>query len=343
MRILPALVLAVSVAASATSLAAGKVLLEIATDPEFSSLDAQNWQRVFAGVKTSVRIRSSRSGDTVKITTTGTKTSPIYSITGRLTERNELLLPGAKFTIRDAARIKEYIKAIEEGGTPDERKTVAFGLNTKQFETLRKDLTQPLTFSTQGKDRAEVLTKVAAELSHDIALQAGVRDALKEAGDVSDELRGMSIGTALACVLRPAGLGLMPQVVGGKVRLDVRSELKESDAWPLGMLASDEQRRKLIPPLFEFVDAEIPAGRTMADALDAISKKLDAPILLDHNGLAELDLDLSKVKVAVAPTRVAPAVLLSRLLGKANPRLKWEMRIDESDKPFIWVTIFRKS
>jgi hypothetical protein len=133
----------------------------------------------------------------------------------------------------------------------------------------------------------------------------------------------------------------MPRTVAGnKVRLEVRSELTEKDAWPLGMLA-DDQRRKLLPALFEFLDVEVPAGRTMTEALDALAKKIEAPILLDHNALAELDLDLAKAKVTVPPSRLAPAVLLSKLLGKAHPRLRWETRIDERDKPFIWVTIFR--
>ena len=79
----------------------------------------------------------------------------------------------------------------------------------------------------------------------------------------------------------------------------------------------------------------------MMDALAAVSGKIGAPILLDHNALAELNLELTKAKVTVPPSRLTPSMLLSKLLVAANPRLRYETRIDESDKPFIWVTIFR--
>ncbi len=85
----------------------------------------------------------------------------------------------------------------------------------------------------------------------------------------------------------------------------------------------------------------MPKGTPMIEALDAISKKIGAPILLDHNALAELNLELTKATVTVPPSRQAPAVLISKLLSGASPRLRSETRIDENDKPFIWVTIFR--
>jgi hypothetical protein len=34
-------------------------------------------------------------------------------------------------------------------------------------------------------------------------------------------------------------------------------------------------------------------------------------------------------------------MLIGKLLGAANPRLRFETRIDEADRPFLWVTIFR--
>jgi hypothetical protein len=51
---------------------------------------------------------------------------------------------------------------------------------------------------------------------------------------------------------------------------------------------------------------------------------------------------LTKATVAVAPSRQTPSVLLSKLLSAASPRLRTETRIDENDKPFLWVTIFRR-
>ena len=40
-------------------------------------------------------------------------------------------------------------------------------------------------------------------------------------------------------------------------------------------------------------------------------------------------------------SRLTPSMLISKLLSAAHPRLRSETRIDENDKPFLWVTIFR--
>jgi hypothetical protein len=327
-------------AASSSATAAPRVDLEIVTEKDFPALETQNWYQVFAELKLSVRIRASRSTDTVQVVTAGTKAAPVYRVTGMLTARNELVLPGGKFGIRDGGRIAAYIKEIQESGPPGSRKITAFGLTTEQFDVLRKDLARPVRFSTFDKTRAEVLEKIAADLGHEVALQSGVRDALKEAGEMVEDLQGVAYGTALACLLRPAGLGLTPRPASGKVRLEVRSGLAEKDAWPIG-LSADAERRKYVPKLFEFLDVEVPKGTPMLDALAAVGEKLDAPILLDHNALAELGIELTKAKVTVPPSRLTPSMLLGKLLGAANPRLRFETRIDEADKPFLWVTIFR--
>jgi hypothetical protein len=335
---LPAALIAFMLAASAS--AAPRVELEIVTDPEFPALETQNWYQVFAELKLSVRIRGSRSTDTVQVVTAGTKSAPVYRVTGMLNSRGELILPGGKFGLRDGGKIAAYIKEIKEAGPPGSRKVTAFGLTTEQFDALRKDLARPVRFPTTGKARADVMEKIAADLGHEVALQAGVRDALREAGDMIENLQGVSYGTAMSCLLRPAGLGLTPRTLSGKVRLEVRSGLAEKDAWPLGM-SVEADRRKLVPKLFEFLEVEVPKGTPMMDALDAIGEKIEAPILLDHNALAELDLELTKAKVSVPPTRQTPSMLIGKLLGAAHPRLRFETRIDEGDKPFLWVTIFR--
>jgi hypothetical protein len=319
------------------------VELEIATDPEFSSLETQNWYRLFAELKLTVRIRGGRSTDEVKVVAAGSKTAPVYRVTGTLNARGELVLPGGKYTLRDGAKIAAYVKELRELGPPESRpKITAFGLTTDQFDALRKDLSRPVKFSTKGQSRSEVMEKIAGELGRQVALEGGTRDALKEAGDVLEEFEGMASGTALACLLRPAGLGLAPRVTaGGKVQLEICSGLTEKDAWPIGMPA-DDQKRKLLPGLFEVLDVEVPKGTPILDALAAIAAKIGAPILLDHNGLAEINLELTKATVAVAPSRQTPSVLLSKLLSAASPRLRTETRIDENDKPFLWVTIFRR-
>lgn len=338
-----ALALSISMSMAGTLSAGARVELELVTSAEFPRFETQKWFRLLKDLKVNgLRIRSSRPSDKLEIVTSGSKSSPVYRVKGMLTARGELALPGGKrFSLRDGIRLASWLKQLREFG-PGGKKVAAFGLTPDQFEAVRKDLAQAVTFSTKGKSRAKVLENIAGRLNHQTALRRGARDALKEAGDLSEELKGISFGTALACLLRPAGLGLAPsRLPGGKVRFDIRAGLSEKQAWPVGLSAQD-QRRKLLPSLFEFLNVEIDKGTSMATALDFISAKLKAPILLDHNALAELNIELSKATVAVSPRRTTLSILISRLLRAANPRLITEMRIDEANKPFIWVTVYRR-
>lgn len=339
-----ALALSMSLSMAGSLSAAGRVELELVTAAEFPRFETQKWYRLLTDLKIKgLRIRSIRPSDKLEIVTGGSKSSPVYRVKGMLTARGELALPGGKkFTLRDGSRLASWLKGLREFGPDGTKKVAAFGLTPDQFEAVRKDLAQAIAFSTKGKTRAEVLKNIAGRLNHQTALHRGARDALKEAGDLSEELKGISFGTALACLLRPAGLGLAPsRLPGGKVRFDIRAGLSEKQAWPVGLSAQD-QRRKLLPGLFDFLDVEIDKGTSMATALDSISAKLKAPILLDHNALAELNIELSKATVTVPPRRTTLSILISRLLRAANPRLITEMRIDEANKPFIWVTVFRR-
>src|SRR5205085_3749507 len=114
------------VPAALVSAAGARVELEIVTDPEFSSLETQNWYRLFEELKLgSVRIRSGRSTDTVQVVASGSKTAPVYRVTGMLTSRGELVLPGGKFTLRDGGKLAAYIKEMQASGPAGSRKTTA--------------------------------------------------------------------------------------------------------------------------------------------------------------------------------------------------------------------------
>jgi len=218
-RILVLLFAWVTVALGTTAVqAAGQVRLELVGDAQGSALVFQEWLRVLgrAGVK-NVRIRSATAADKVGIEVRGTESRPVYVVTGIVRSGDELLLPGGRFRQSDATRLARWLEDLArhgpEGGGGERS---AFGLSAAQFERVQQDLARPVDFATRGTSRDAAVSKIAARLLSPLQIDANLRRMLQE-DTVGEELSGMSSGTALAYVLRPMGLCLVPRSLGGRV------------------------------------------------------------------------------------------------------------------------------
>jgi hypothetical protein len=152
---------------------------------------------------------------------------------------------------------------------------------------------------------------------------------------VADELQGLSAGTALAALLRPLGLVLLPQKQpDGQLKLWITDVRRAAVSWPVGW-PSQKPPRETLPDLFTFLNVEI-QDAPLSKSLEEISGRLKAPILFDHNGLARQKIDMSHVNVSLPPGRTYYQKIVERLLYQA--KLKCELRVDEAKKPFLWVS-----
>ena len=317
-------------------LASGQVQLEVLADKHAGLTASHEWMRALAdaGVR-NVRFRQAGTTDKVGIRVGGTEQRPTYVVTAKLTAKNELLLPGARFRQRDAARVARWLDDLAEKGLPEKRpKTSAFGLPAKQFEQVRADLTRLVAFSTKDTDRATVLRTIARGLQVPIQLDPQADKAL-QADKLTEDLAGLSSGTAIACVLRPLGYSMVPRSgAGGRLAYVVVRARPGTDIWPVGW-APQKPRREVLPALYEFLTVNI-QGVTAAAVLEEIAKRLKVPYLMDHNALARHGIDPAKVHVSLPQSRTFYAKVLDRVLFQAG--LKSELRIDEAGKPFLWIT-----
>ena len=96
----------------------------------------------------------------------------------------------------------------------------------------------------------------------------------------------------------------------------------------------------VLPGLFKFLNVEI-ADTPLAEALEAIRGRLKVPLLLDHNSLARQKVDLQAIKSAYPKGNTFYGRILDQILFQA--KLKYELRLDEADQPFLWVTTIRRS
>lgn len=316
------------------------VEFELVTDKGLPPTVTQRWYKTMTDLGvTGLRIRVAQPADEPKITPAGDKKNPSYRVVGRIDARGTLSLPGGRFSTGDVAQISKWIKELGNNGVAGvtENKT-AFGLTKEQLETVMADLARPVEFSTKGLKPNEAAGKLTRSLSIKTAVHDKVKRAIAEDDPVREELRGLSTGTALAALLRPAGAILQPtKPDGGEVQYLIAVAGDGEESWPIGW-PTDKPPAKLAPKLFEFLNAEID-GIPAVEAIEAIQARLELPFLMDHNKIALHKIDLNK-EVSVPSKRTYYSKVLEQSLYKAG--LKYELRVDENDRPLLWITTLKQ-
>ncbi len=318
--------------------AAGTVQVELVADGPNVQMAAQQWARTLdqAGIR-NVRIRGARPSDRVGIVQRGTEASPIYVVTGSIVSQTELQMPSGRVRRGDLGRLAAWLDDLVKRGTPESREPVgAFGLTESQFEALNATLSLPILFDTKGTDRAETVGRIARQLAVPLQLDAAARQALG-AEPVAEELAGIATGSALAYLLRPAGYSLVPGTGGDQVVLRVVRSEPGLQIWPVGF---EPERRinEILPALYEFRDVNI-EGVSAQVVLDALAKQLEVPMLPDHSALARHGIDPAKKMVNFPRSRTTYSLALRRVLFQAG--LKFEVRVDEAGKPFLWISTIK--
>jgi hypothetical protein len=322
-----------------TAWAAGQVQLELVGDARGAALSFQDWVQALggAGIK-NVRLRSVADVGKVGIEVQGTADHPLYIVTGQVISRDELLLPGARFKRSEVKRLAAWLDDLAQNGPPDKRpKIVAFGLTAAQFDQVKKDLAAPVGFTTQGLARSDAVAKIARKLKLPIRFED---DWAKTSSDekVEDELTEISCGTALACLLRPAGYCLVPQTTGNEINYSVvnaQSSIKE--IWPVGR-TPEKPLPEILPGLFEFLNVNV-QNVSAATALEAIGKRLKTPVLYDHIALSKYKIDPAKATVSFARARSNYSMALGKMLFPAG--LQFEVRLDEAGTAFLWISTLK--
>ncbi len=321
-----------------SALAAGVVQVELVAEGPAAQMASQQWARALdrAGIR-SVRIRAARPADQVGVSTRGTPASPLYVVTGVILSASELQMPPGRFRQGDLARLAAWLDDLAQQGTPETREPVgAFGLTKAQLEVVTRELMKPVSFSTRGLARAEAVERVLRLISVPLRMES---DSLQALGTdaVADELTGLASGTALACLLRPPGFSLVPSMDGPQVVLRAVRSQAGLEVWPIGF-EPDQPLSDVLPTLYEFRDVNI-EGVSAQVVIEALTKQLNTPMLLDHNALARHGIDPTEKMVSLPHSRTTYSLALRRILFQAG--LKFEVRVDDAGAPLIWITTIK--
>lgn len=281
-----------------------------------------------------VRFEGGKEGDRPGIATERSGDRTIYIVTGVLTDRAELIVPGARFRRSEAARLAAWLKDVGENGPPDRREaTSAFGLTARQLAEVKKDLRQPVGVATAGQPRGAVARKLAAQLAFPVRFSSEAAGALGT-DPVAEDFAGFSTGAALACVLRPAGLAMAPVAAKDQMGYVVATASRDREQWPIGW-PPEKLARDVLPAMFEFHNVNI-QDVPLSTAIEAITKQVRVPAWFDHNALARYEIDPAKTNINLPSGRTTYSLTLQKALFQA--RLKYEVRLDEAGKPFFWIT-----
>lgn len=315
------------------------VEVELYTEPGFRADQSRVWFALFDELKVgTIRIREGKQGDAAKIETVG-EPPRVYRVSGILTRANVLKFPGGSFGLGDKAKIGQWLAKLKEGGEEGLfEKPGPLGLTERQLLAAKKMLRRPIAGNTQGERPAVLVEKVIADAGLQVSIGADARAKLQETDKFLDELNGLSTGTALAALLRPAGLILVAEKsTVDSVKFSVIDSQEKKQPWPIGWPAG-RPPKDFVPDIMKFIPVEI-EDTPLSDVLTAIQGRLKIPFVIDHNSLVRERVDLAKTKITLPNSSTYYQRVLERSLFQA--RLKMELRLDEAEQPFLWISTIK--
>ncbi|MEW4565134.1 hypothetical protein AB1K70_21595 [Bremerella sp. JC770] len=319
-----------------TAWAEHRVTLEVITEKGLSITALQEWTRLLNGKGAdSVKLRSGREGERAEIQEVNLGRTQSYRVTAVLGRDQTLHMPdGKRFTKRNLGQLPQWFQRIKVGGEEElMRQPESDGMTRAERNEVRSKLAKPLDFNTKDQPLAETLGAVRELTGLNFSASPAMIARVKTLRG-KDELNGYGAGTAMAILLRAHGLAVVPKrEVGGTVDLHVLPIGISDDAWPINQPLT-RSPADTCPVLFQFIEVEI--NRTpLEKALGAIGPRLKTPLFFDHYKIAQDDID-TDVDVRFPKDKTFYKKILDHILYQAL--LSVDLKVDESGKPFLWVT-----
>lgn len=313
-----------------------RVTLDVITEKGLSITALQEWTRLLNDKGAdSVKLRNGRDGEKVGIEEVNLGRTQSYRVTAILGRDQTLHMPdGKRFTKRNLGELPQWFHRIKVGGEDElMRQPASDGMTRAERNEVLLKLAKPLDFNTQDQPLAETLGAVRELTGLNFSASPAVIAQVKML-KAKDELNGYGAGTAMAILLRAHGFIVVPKrEVGGVVNLHVLPMGASDDAWPISQPLK-RSPADTCPVLFQFIEVEI--NRTpLEKALSAIGPRLNTPIFFDHYKIAKDNID-TNVDVRFPKDKTFYKKILDHILYQAL--LSVDLEVDESGKPFLWIT-----
>jgi hypothetical protein len=240
------------------------------------------------------------------------------------------------YRIADRAKLGALIKSMQAEGVPGpDPASPMWGLNRMQIDLLQAELTPPSHFELKEQAFDSFIAQLRGRIKLEIKVspEAQVHGKSVKLTATTGEL---STGTALAYVLGQNGLAWEPrQAAGGGVTVLVLTRDNSKRPWPVG-LTPEHMPGNIAPNLMS--PARYQTNKTpLSDVLDVFRRELKMDVLLDRATLIDKDINPDTLRSTV---QVLSGTFSSAIRKTLSPMgLKYELRIDESNRAFLWVTV----
>ena len=263
--------------------------------------------------------------------------STVVLVKGVINNR-KIKLPGKSFSINDRGGVKDYLQSLRADGAKTalaEKK--AFGLTSEQLVSVHSSLAGVVQTSSKDQPAGELLKQMIQSSPLKTELSSAAKSALTSDEKVTNEYQGLSIGTAISIELRRHDLVLRPAPKQGRgVELEIVPVAEAPESWPQGW-PPEKPPVTTFPKLFEVTALQL-NNIQLDSVLAAVSRRLKIEFIVDPAAWNGKLVDLSTVKVTYNKKRSSYSAAIGSILSQSKPQLHYEIRNDENEKPFIWIT-----
>ncbi len=182
------------------------VELEVSAGQQSALGDQQRWMETLSNVGADrVRSKTDRYATQPAIKEIQSAGTVTVKVSGIL-NGDKLVLPGKTFSIRNVAGIRDYLQQLrDDGATVTMAEKKAFGLTSEQLVDVHTALTGVIESETRGTNAAQTVESLLAQQAFRTVMGQNVKSVLNRS-TIDEELKGLSIGTGIAAMVRPLGL-----------------------------------------------------------------------------------------------------------------------------------------
>ncbi len=305
---------------------------------------AQQWGEVFAKMNVPLRIRQPAHNDKEGVDQQVFGTIRRVKVIGQLDRSGQIVFPDRKFHARDVAKLEEWIEELRTygaQGAPEGQPL--WGLQQAEFDRLYLKLKEPVEESTAGMSMTAAIRVLGLPEEYPLRFTADTRELLSTQPllpDVQHDLQGFAKGTSLAIILRGYGLSVAPRRLPDEsIVLAIEPDHEERQAWPIGW--NPDQlglpRMGLAKEMFAARSIHIDK-QILSELLPHIEEETGMKIFLDPLSLESLKVNPERLVINYPHRRTSWSLCLRTILGQV--KLTQEVRVDENEKPFLWVSRF---
>lgn len=256
-------------------------------------------------------------------------------VKGMIGPSGNLFIGTEGFKMADRAKLGALIKSLQAEGVPGPDPAAAmWGLGQAQIELLQGELKQHSEFDFKDRPFDRFLNDLRVRVKLEVKVTPEAQQ-LGKGLKLNATTHELTLGAALAYLLGQNGLAWEPRHgSGGSVTILIMPRDESRRPWPVG-LDPDQLPGNIAPNLM--ANARYQTNDTpIEDVLAGFRRNLKMEVLLDRAGLIEHDVNPDTLRSTIQVPNGTFHSAIKKTLAPMG--LKYELRIDEANRAFLWVT-----